>query len=80
MKDPTLERKVVDTTGAGDAFTGAFAVRYTETKGDISDSLKFASAMGFCAVSKFGCGKNCVASREEISEILDMNTRRTSFN
>ena len=73
MSDPSGTRSIVDTTGAGDAFTAAFAVRYAETKGDMMDALRYANAMGFLAITRYGCGANCIASRSDISSILAAN-------
>lgn len=48
--------KVVDTTGAGDCFTGAYAVATLEGKG-AAGALKFAGVSLACATSvQFG---NC---------------------
>jgi ribokinase len=44
---------IVDTTGAGDCFTGAFATKYLEGC-DIQESLKYASAAAYLCISKFG--------------------------
>jgi len=45
--------KVVDTTGAGDAFCGAFAAAYAR-KDNIYDASRFAAAAGALACGKFG--------------------------
>lgn len=45
--------KVVDTTGAGDAFCGAFAAAYAR-KDSIYDASRFAAAAGALACGKFG--------------------------
>ena len=44
--------KVVDTTGAGDCFTGAYAVAILEGKG-AAEALKFAGASLACACASF---------------------------
>lgn len=44
---------VRDTTGAGDAFCGALAVRLAET-GDLRDAVRWANAAGACAVTVDG--------------------------
>ncbi len=58
------EYKIVDTIGAGDTYTGYFAVRYMEIekskqveisrKDKIEESMKFATAAGFLAITKEG--------------------------
>jgi ribokinase len=45
--------KVVDTTGAGDAFCGAFAVAYARDK-NLKNATRFAAAAGSLACNKFG--------------------------
>ena len=42
-----------DTTGAGDAFCAALAVRLAET-GDLHEALRWANAAGACAVTRLG--------------------------
>lgn len=48
-----LTGPVVDSTGAGDAFCGALAVRLAET-GDLREALHWANAAGACAVTRLG--------------------------
>ena len=50
---PPFPAKVVDTTGAGDAFCGAFAAAYAR-KDNIYDASRFAAAAGALACGKFG--------------------------
>jgi ribokinase len=50
---PPFNAKVVDTTGAGDAFCGAFAVAYAKEK-DLYQATRFAAAAGALACHKFG--------------------------
>lgn len=47
--------KLVDTTGAGDCFTGAFA---TQMLYDVpyEKALEFANQVGFLCITKFGAG------------------------
>jgi sugar/nucleoside kinase (ribokinase family) len=49
------ELKLVDTTGAGDCFTGAFAVKMLEGS-NYEDALSFANKVGFLCITKFGAG------------------------
>jgi ribokinase len=50
---PPFNAKVVDTTGAGDAFCGGFAVSYAKEK-DLCKATRFAAAAGALACHKFG--------------------------
>lgn len=50
---PPFNAKVVDTTGAGDAFCGAFAVAYARER-DLYQATRFAAAAGALACHKFG--------------------------
>lgn len=47
--------KLVDTTGAGDCFTGAFAVKQLEGV-SYEEALTFANQVGFLCITKFGAG------------------------
>lgn len=50
---PGIKVRAVDTTGAGDAFTGALATRLA--RGDaLSDAARFAVRVGAAAVTKPG--------------------------
>ncbi len=51
---PAHEVAVVDTTGAGDAFVGAFASALAETEGDLLQSARFANAAAALSVTRFG--------------------------
>ena len=65
-----LNNRVVDTTGAGDAFNGGFAVALTENeKHNIKDSIKFASATAGLSTTKIGTA-NSMPSRDEIDKLL----------
>lgn len=48
--------KLVDTTGAGDCFTGAFALKMLEGTTDYNEALDFANKVGFLCITKFGAG------------------------
>ena len=63
-----LKSKVVDTTGAGDAFNAGLAVALTENK-DIKESIKFATAVGGLSTTKIGTA-NSMPSREEIDKLI----------
>jgi len=65
-----LNNPVVDTTGAGDAFNGGFAVALTENeKHNIKDAIKFASATAGLSTTKIGTA-NSMPSRDEIDKLL----------
>jgi ribokinase len=50
---PAVPVEVVDTTGAGDAFTAALAVALAEGK-DMATAIQFASCSGSCACTRLG--------------------------
>ena len=65
-----LNNPVVDTTGAGDAFNGGFAVALTEKeRNNIKDSIKFANATAGLSTTKIGTA-NSMPSRDEIDKLL----------
>ena len=63
-----LGNKVVDTSGAGDAFNGAFATALCEDK-SIKDSLIFANTFAGISTTRVGTAKS-MPSREEIDKLL----------
>ena len=63
-----LTNKVVDTTGAGDAFNAGLAVALTEGK-IIKEAIKFANAVGGLSSTKIGTAKS-MPRREEIDNLL----------
>ncbi len=63
-----LGEKVVDTTGAGDAFNAGFAVALTEGK-NIKDSIKFANITAGLSTTKIGTAKS-MPLRSEIDNLL----------
>ncbi|NCA66575.1 MAG: ribokinase [Clostridia bacterium] len=65
---PPFNVKVVDTTGAGDAFNGGLAAAYAEGKG-LEDSVIFASAVASLSVTKLGTAK-AMPAREEIDALI----------
>jgi ribokinase len=60
--------KVVDTTAAGDAFTGALAVALSEGK-SMHDAVKFANAAGACCCEGFGAQPS-LPTREAVLSLL----------
>jgi len=63
-----LGEKVVDTTGAGDAFNAGFAVALTEDK-NIKDSITFANTTAGLSTTKVGTA-NSMPLRSEIDKSL----------
>jgi ribokinase len=65
---PTFEVELVDQTGRGDAFAGALAA-YCAVEDDIREAVKFASAAGALACTKFG-SIEALPTKAEIIEML----------
>lgn len=64
--------KVLDTTGAGDAFNGGFVTALSEGK-NIFDACFFGNVVSNLAVTKLGTSV-AMPSREEINKFIDENT------
>ena len=68
-------KKVIDPTGAGDSFAGAFAGHLAESKNytfeSISSALIYANAVASFCVEKFGVENMLDISKEEINERID---------
>jgi ribokinase len=62
------EVESVDATAAGDAFTAALSLKYTET-GDLDSSIEFASACAAITVTRPGAIPS-LPSRQEVEEFL----------
>jgi ribokinase len=58
----------VDTTAAGDAFTGALTVRLSQGNG-LAQSVRYANAVGALTVTKRGA-QSSLPTREETEEFL----------
>lgn len=65
---PAFEVELVDQTGRGDAFAGALAA-YCAVKDDLREAVKFASAAGALACTKFGAIE-AMPAKAEIIELL----------
>ena len=65
---PAFEVELVDQTGRGDAFAGALAA-YCAVKDDVRGAVKFASAAGALACTKFG-SIEALPTKAEIIELL----------
>jgi ribokinase len=60
---PALKAKVVDTTGAGDCFVGAFAARLA--KGAVPvEAARFACAAAACSVERLGAAPSMPTARD----------------
>lgn len=70
---PPYQTAVVDTTAAGDAFTGAMAFILARG-GHLHDALKFANAAGALACSKFGAQAS-MPSAAEVKMLMDDQPR-----
>ena len=65
---PAFVVELVDKTGTGDAFAGALAA-YCAVKDDVREAVKFASAAGALACTKFG-SIEAMPTKAEIIELL----------
>jgi len=65
---PAFEIELIDQTARGDAFAGALAA-YCAVKDDVRQAVKFASAAGALACTKFGAIE-ALPTKNEIIEIL----------
>ena len=69
---PAFATDVIDTTGAGDAFCGAFASALLRGKGSV-DALSWAQAAGALASTRHGAQPS-MPSSEEIQTLADSIT------
>jgi ribokinase len=61
--------KVVDTTGAGDAFVGGFAAGLVQFGGDVIAAARHGNAVGALSVTKFGTAP-AMPTQKEIGAFL----------
>jgi ribokinase len=66
---PAVAVPVSDTTGAGDAFAGAFAARLAEGEKDIDELLRYACATGSLATTRSGAAP-AMPDRAEVEAAL----------
>ena len=66
---PAFKVSVVDTTAAGDAFTGALAVAISEGR-ILPDAVRFACAAGALACSRLGAQPS-LPQRAEVDSLLE---------
>lgn len=72
LRIPSLPRREVDPTGAGDVFAAAFLVRYHET-GDPAQAAAFAACAASCVVE--GPGTSTLGDRAEVERRLLIRER-----
>jgi ribokinase len=65
---PTMEVKVVDTTGAGDAFNGGLATALSQGK-DLRQAIYFATAVASLSVTKVGTAP-AMPTNDEVQQFL----------
>ena len=73
VHQPAFPTKVVDTTGCGDAFHGAYAVALLENK-NLKERMQFASAYASIIATHFG-GRSYFPSKEEVEKIIQKNKK-----
>ncbi len=61
---PSHRVKVVDTTGAGDAFSGGFAAGLVKFNGDLLAAARFGNAVAALSVTKFGTAPSMPTAKE----------------
>lgn len=61
---PSHRVKVVDTTGAGDAFCGGFAAGLVKFNGDLLAAARFGNAVAALSVTKFGTAPSMPTAKE----------------
>ena len=66
---PAPKVRIVDTTAAGDAFTGALAVAIARDK-KLSDAIRYANVAGALACVKFGA-QPAMPTRSEVENLLE---------
>ena len=79
-KIPTYKMNdFVDTTGAGDAFNGAFSVAYWIKKWNLEKSIKYANAAATLKIQKLGA-RTGMPSEVELIKFLKVNEKDLFFN
>lgn len=67
--------KVVDTTGAGDTFNGAFSIGYWVNGWDLEKSVKYANAAAALKIQKLGARTGMPSQKELLSFLQDKNEK-----
>ena len=73
---PAFDIRAVDTTGAGDAFHGAFAVCLLEGK-SWQETLLYASAAAACSCLKFGARPG-MPTRQDVADFMQTHTLKAA--
>lgn len=68
---PAFEVQVVDTTGAGDVFHGALAVRLAQ-KGSVTEAVRFASAVAALKCTRPG-GRDGIPDYDQTCSFMSVN-------
>jgi len=71
MYIPAYEVEVVDTTAAGDAFVGGFAVALAEGE-NLANAVRFANAAGALTVTRLGAQPS-LPTRKEVESLLSVH-------
>ena len=71
---PAFKVKATDTTGAGDAFNGALAAGWVESHGDLSQAIRFASAVAAISVQRPGTSGS-MPKQQEVVDFLQQQGR-----
>ncbi|MBL9128402.1 MAG: ribokinase [Verrucomicrobiales bacterium] len=66
---PAFPVKVVDTTAAGDAFSAALTLRFSETGATLGEAIHFANAAGALATTRLGAQAS-MPTRKEVDAFL----------
>ncbi len=75
IHQPAFDVPVVDTTGCGDVYHGAFALALAEGQ-DLAHAMRFASAVAALKCREIGGRAGC-PTREEVAELLAHGAYRT---
>lgn len=70
---PHPERKVVDTTGAGDSFASGFICDFIRTNGDIEKSIQFGMANSEGCISKGGAKNGLLKKGQKFHRVKVIN-------
>ena len=74
---PCIKSRVIDTTGAGDTFNGAFAVRICSGD-DMKDALEFANTAAGMSIEKMGA-QGGMPTSEEVNKRMASKNAANSF-